>query len=409
MGILAECPTCHAKQSIRNKKCKCGLSLDDAKKRNRLKNKEGGVRYWIAYRMPDGKQRRESVGAFEGLDAYSLDDAKAADAKRMVQKKEKRIFDMLPESETTFSELTEWYLSLKSVKRLATCNRIEGALSNFNAVFDHRTVDDVKRTDLVNYQEQRLETGIAPATIDKEVSIAKTMVTKAFDDDKIGGDVLKAFRTVKKKLKKGANARTRTITVDEYKGLIKEAPSHLRSSIIIGFNTGMRLGEIRKLKWTQIDRKAGLIRLTEGDTKEGKPKVVPINHHVQKVLSEVPRALNHGYVITFKGRPITERGGLKRSFATACKNAKIPCGRNVQNGITFHDIRRTVKTNMARAGVSKAFRDKLLGHAPQGMDAHYMALDEDDLRRAMDLYTAWLDGQLTNVDHSVDHQEKRVS
>jgi len=179
MGILAECPTCHTKQSIRNKKCKCGLSLDDAKKRNRLKNKEGGVRYWIAYRMPDGKQRRESVGAFEGLDAYSLDDAKAADAKRMVQKKEKRIFDMLPESETTFSELTEWYLSLKSVKRLATCNRIEGALSNFNAVFDHRTVDDVKRTDLVNYQEQRLETGIAPATIDKEVSIAKTMVTKS--------------------------------------------------------------------------------------------------------------------------------------------------------------------------------------------------------------------------------------
>ena len=70
----------------------------------------------------------------------------------------------------------------------------------------------MKRTDLENYQEQRLETGIAPATIDKEVSIAKTMVTKAFDDDRIGGDVLKAFRTVKKKLKKGANARTRTIS-----------------------------------------------------------------------------------------------------------------------------------------------------------------------------------------------------
>jgi integrase len=75
------------------------------------------------------------------------------------------------------------------------------------------------------------------------------MVTKAFDDDKIGGDVLKAFRTVKKKLKKGANPRTRTFTIDEYKGLINEALAHLRNAIIIGFNTGMRLGEIRKLKW----------------------------------------------------------------------------------------------------------------------------------------------------------------
>jgi hypothetical protein len=79
-------------------------------------------------------------------------------------------------------------------------------------LFGNRTVDAVKRTDLVNYQEQRLESGVAPATVDKEVSIAKAMVTKAFDDDRIGGDVLKAFCFVKKKLKKGANAMTRTIT-----------------------------------------------------------------------------------------------------------------------------------------------------------------------------------------------------
>ena len=102
-------------------------------------------------------------------------------------------------------------------------------------MFGKRTVDAVKRTDLVNYQEQRLESGVAPATVDKEVSIAKAMVTKAFDDDRIGGDVLKAFRTVKKKLKKGANARTRTITIYEYKGLISEAPSHLKVSIITRF------------------------------------------------------------------------------------------------------------------------------------------------------------------------------
>lgn len=65
-----------------------------------------------------------------------------------------------------------------------------------------RTVDAVKRTDLENYQEQRLESGVAPATVDKEVSIAKTMVTKAFDDDKIGGDVLKPSGPSRKSSKK---------------------------------------------------------------------------------------------------------------------------------------------------------------------------------------------------------------
>jgi len=63
--------------------------------------------------MPDGKQRWKSVGAVEGLDPFSVADAENSLAKRKVQKKEKRIFDMLPESNQTSSELAEWYLELE--------------------------------------------------------------------------------------------------------------------------------------------------------------------------------------------------------------------------------------------------------------------------------------------------------
>ena len=61
MGILAECPDCHTKQKTSNKVCKCGGSLNQAKKSKKVK-------YWISYRLPNGKQRRESVDAIEGLD-----------------------------------------------------------------------------------------------------------------------------------------------------------------------------------------------------------------------------------------------------------------------------------------------------------------------------------------------------
>ena len=71
MAILAECPICHSKQSNRNKMCSCGEDLDKGKRSKRVK-------YWISYRMPDGKQRRESVGAFEGLDPFSISDARDA-------------------------------------------------------------------------------------------------------------------------------------------------------------------------------------------------------------------------------------------------------------------------------------------------------------------------------------------
>jgi hypothetical protein len=159
-----------------------------------------------------------------------------------------------------------------------------------------------------------------------------------------------------------------------------------------------------KLK-QHIDRKNGFIKLPKEVTKESKPKRIPINYHVKNVLDSVPRALNHPYVITYRGSRIAHKDGLKKSFKTACKNAKIPRGRKTPNGIIFHDIRRTVKTNMLSAGVDKVHRDLILGHSLQGMDIHYMAPDDETLKEAMEKYTGWLDDQIANVDQSVDQNE----
>jgi len=68
--------------------------------------------------------------------------------------------------------------------------------------------------------------------------------------------------------------------------------------------------------------------------------------------------------------------------------------KHLGNGITFHDIRRTVKTNMLIAGVDKVHRDIILGHSLQGMDVHYMSPSIEDLHRAMAEYTEWFDDKL---------------
>lgn len=201
-----------------------------------------------------------------------------------------------------------------------------------------------------------------------EVSLVRTIVPKAFGNDMVDGRALKPFRCVKRKLKSGANARKRTITMQEYLKLLKGAPQHLKPILILAYNTGMRLGELRGLKWSHIDRQKGFIRLAADATKEGKAKAVPINHHVRAVLDSTPRAIHHDYVFTFRGRPIKVPGGLRNSFRTACTKAKIIHGRDEQDGVTFHDLRRTVKTNMLTAGVDKAHRDVILGHSLRGMD-----------------------------------------
>ena len=383
MAILAECPMCHNKQATKNRLCSCGEDLVKAKRSKKIK-------YWIQYRLPGGKQRKEFV-------SYSIEEARDADGKRRSQKRENRIFDMLPEAKMSFFELAEWYLDLKSVKKLASYNRVRGCIANFNKVFGHRIVNTIKPVEIEDYQNQRETDGLAPATIDMEISVTKTMINKAFDNDMVDGRTVKAFRKVERKLKKAANARRRTLSVTEYLSLREAAAHHLKPILTVAYNTGMRTGELRKLRWAHVDWEKEFIRLPGEIPKERKPKNIPMNHHVKEALKSLPRALHHDYVFTYRGEPIRDRGGLKRSFRTACKKADIPCGRNTPDGVTFHDIRRTVKTNMLNAGVNRVHRDLILGHSLQGMDAHYLVPSEEDIHAAMDLYTTWLDKEIATV------------
>ena len=84
MSVHAQCPVCRQKQSLKNKRCRCGEDLDRAKKATRVK-------YWIAYRIPldssGGEAKMVQRWEFVG---YSLEEAKDANAKRRVEKRKNR-------------------------------------------------------------------------------------------------------------------------------------------------------------------------------------------------------------------------------------------------------------------------------------------------------------------------------
>lgn len=311
MAILAECPRCHKKQAVKNRLCPCGADLI---KEKRLQK----VRYWINYRLPNGKQRREAVG-------YLIKEAQAAEGKRKAQKYENPgILEKVPAERMTFAELMDWYLNLSPVKKLSSYIRVKGALGNFNKAFGDRIVSTIKPLDLENYQQKRIEEGKAPATIDMETTIAKTMVIKAFDNDFVDGRTVKAFRKVKRLLKKAANARRQVIGVAEYLRLTQAAPAHLRVILAMAYNTGMRLGELRGLRWPHIDREKEVIRLPSDLTKEARAKVIPMNHHVKKILADLPRAIHHDFVFTYHYEPIRGGGRAKKIIRDDLQESEYP-------------------------------------------------------------------------------------
>ena len=165
----------------------------------------------------------------------------------------------------------------------------------------------------------------------------------------------------------------------------------------------MRKGEILNLTWDRIDLKSRMIRLKAEDVKEKLPKKIPISCTLKLVLDALPRSIHDHHVFLFKGKPVSD---IRTALKAGCDAARVPYGRDTENGFTFHDLRHTFQVNARRAGVDKNVRMVIMGHSDgNDMNLHYDTVDETDLIDAIDRIERYVDQLFTkteNVDQSVD-------
>jgi integrase len=247
---------------------------------------------------------------------------------------------------------------------------------------------------------------MAPATIDHEIGKAKTMINKAFDNDLVGGDTLKAFKRVKNTLKPGSDVRDRILSPDEFKTLVDNSEGHTKAIISTGYYTGMRKGEILKLTWDKIDLANRMIRLEALDTKDKEARKIPICDELYKVLASLPNRIQgsneDSHVFQYKGKPIAN---IQNSLKRACKLAGIKYGRFVRGGFIFHDLRHTFNTNMRKAGVPESVIMDITGHSTRNMFDRYNTVDEEDAQNAV----KQLEVFFANVAQNVAQTQKKVT
>jgi len=375
MAVLAECPMGHRRQSIRSKRCmskngkRGGADLEKAKR-------SGKVKYWIAYRLPGGKQRFEKL---TGERATSIEYARDGEAKRKVQKRENRIFDIKPEVKMTFKELSEWYLGLEMVKGKAYFRTVQYNLASFNKVFGETIVRDIKAEALEEYQAKRKALGLSHSYIDQEIGAARGMINKALDNDLVGGDTIQVFKKVKKLLKRNSNARDKIISLEQFKALLESQrlPFHTRGILATAFYTGMRRGEILFLTWPKVDMRNRAIRLEARDTKDGEARMIPICDELYEVLRIIPRAIHDDHVFLYRGKPVRDiRAGLKE----ACEDVGISYGRSVQDGFVFHDLRHCFNIYMRKAAAAESVIMRMTGHSSREMFDRHNRVDEEDMK-----------------------------
>jgi len=387
MGILAECPICKTRQSVKNKVCKCGEELDKAKGSKR-------VVYWVSYRLPNGTQKQERMGV-------SIDDARAADGKKKAQKKEGKLFDIRDDARMTFKEFSKWYLNLANVRKRKACWRVEISLNHFNSIYGDLIVSKIKKEDYEAYQEKRKSVGRADHTIDQEIGAVKTMIKEGFDNDMVSGETLMVCKRVKNLLKRNSNARKRILYPDDFNKLCEKASLHVKNAVSIAYYSGMRRGEILQLTWNMVDMKKREISIPAEITKDNESRIVPMLKQLYETMKGIPKAIHDNHVILYRGKPLKALG---KALQRACDKTEIPYGRKTENGFTFHDLRHTFNTNMRKAGVDESVIMEITGHSTREMFDRYNTIDEEDTRNAVDKLEVFFLNVTLNVTQASKNQ-----
>lgn len=289
--------------------------------------------------------------------------------------------------------------------------------------FGSMLVNDITVNSLTSYRRWRIKKGsqrpeikkrgefvpLSDSTINRELSAMRTMMRLALGEGWVTKDIFyKAKQTAKTKSRrpvfKREFARDRMLTEVEEMRLLaacqgmrettyertrrgkKETITaktdvdnpHLKALIILAIDSGMRRGEILKLKWNDIDFNNGIIHILATNTKTEMPRMAPLTERARHELSNIRKFTPGDSPFPF--------ADFKRAWATAKKIARI-------DDLHFHDLRRTAVTRWQdKHGLSLALAGKVAGHTnTETTMKHYTAADLELVHGLADSMNAYYD------------------
>jgi len=309
-------------------------------------------------------------------------------AKIRAETVERGFFEPRKELRVLFEEFAEEYLAwAKANKRSypqdARIVRYLGGTFN-GKLLSEITPVMVERYKLKRSQEFRYKTRqlVKPREVNYHLAILKALFNKAIRWGKATANPVKGVKFLKEN-----NARTRYLDNKEIAALLAACTGsprmeHLKSLVTVALNTGMRLGEILALKWTDIDYAKGLIHIRM--SKSGEGRTVPMNDAVRDALRScvsIAQVVTPGDSFVFCHGNGKRRLSFRGAFQAALRKAGI-------RDFRFHDLRHTFASHLASNGVDILVLKELLGHKTLAMTMRYSHLFPDRGRKAVDRLSA---------------------
>jgi integrase len=145
---------------------------------------------------------------------------------------------------------------------------------------------------------------------------------------------------------------------------------HLTPAVLLSMNTGLRRGELLKLRWPSIDFTRQLLTVEGVNAKTRQTRHVSLNEEALSVL-ECWREQSGD-----EHRVFDIATGIKTAWSHLLKRAKI-------RGFRWHDLRHHFASRLVQRGVPLNTVRDLLGHSSIAMTLRYAHLAPDQRREAV--------------------------
>lgn len=238
---------------------------------------------------------------------------------------------------------------------------------------NRKRLDAITQADVEQWRIGRQGDGVSAKTINRDVATLKAALERAVEWSIIDDNPLRRI----KPLRVDRKGVVRFLEADEEARLFRAMEDSVRDDLVdlvtLAMHTGLRRGELMKLRWADADLKRKTLTVRGQGAKSGQTRHVPLNDSALGVLRRV-----RGDVAPMPKRRVFVGGEFKKSWTTARTKADLLDFR-------FHDLRHTFASRLVMAGVPLNTVRELMGHASIEQTLIYAHLAPDNLRAAVEL------------------------
>jgi integrase len=302
----------------------------------------------------------------------------------------------------TVNALLDAFVQRHVRKNLRSAPEVERVFDKYvRPAIGAKCIYELRRRDVVEMLDAVEDGGDAPVMADRVLAHTR----KAFNwwaarDESFNSPIVKGMA----RTKPAERARKRYLADDELRDVWRALdtaaapacyPPYVRALLL----TAQRRDEVARMTWLEIESDTWVIPAERYKT--GVENVVPLTDAVLSLLGK-PQKTGFVFSSTDGELPFSGFSKAKRALDKAVAGMRKEEKRKTMPHWTLHDLRRTARSLMSRAGVSADVGERVLGHKIGGVrgvyDRHeYVAEKRDALQRLAVLVERILNPPAGNV------------